>query len=370
MTENLTSFRRALILCLLLWFTAAGLCRAEEKEKEIKPKTSGFLAIPIIFYTPETRWALGAGALYYFRPRGEGLEHRPSGLGITGFYTQNHQYEISISPDLYLREEKTRIQGNVKIRKFTYEFFGIGNNNPAGGSEAYTTQTADYFLRIQRKIWSNWNIAVQHEYRSDNIIRTEISGLLEPQKIPGSESFHVSGFSLHAGWDSRDNVYYPYQGTWCETSVHLFRKVIGSDYAFTKYNINLRTYLPVFPRHILALQGYFNFITGTAPFQLLSSLGGEMFMRGYYQGRFRENHALLFQMEYRMPLWKRLGAVGFANMGDVAHRLSDFSLRNFKFSYGFGFRFALDPKERFNLRLDLSFARDSSGIYLTVLEAF
>ena len=35
MIENLTSFRRALILCLLLWFTAAGLCRAEDKEKEI-----------------------------------------------------------------------------------------------------------------------------------------------------------------------------------------------------------------------------------------------------------------------------------------------------------------------------------------------
>ena len=363
-------FKWALSLFLLFLCTATGLFSAENKEKAEKPKTSGFIALPIIYYTPETRWALGAGSMYYFRPRGEGLEHRPSSLGITGFYTQNKQYEISISPDLYLRGEKHRIYSNVKLQKSVYNFYGIGSNNPAGRSEVYTTHTVSYFLRAQKKIWSNLNIAVQHEYRYNNIIQTEKDGLLEPQKIPGSEVYHISGFSLHANWDSRNNVYYPYQGSWCEASVFIFRKIIGSNYDFSRYNINLRKYISVLPRHILAVQGLLNFINGTAPFQILSTLGGQDFMRGYYQGRFRENHSILLQMEYRMPVWKRFGAVGFASAGKVVHKLSDFTFKNLKYAYGFGIRFAIDPKERLNIRLDFGFTKDSSGVYFTVMEAF
>jgi len=75
-------------------------------------------------------------------------------------------------------------------------------------------------------------------------------------------------------------------------------------------------------------------------------------------------------MEYRMSVWKRFGAVGFASVGKVAHKLSDFTLKNLKYAYGFGIRFAIDPEERLNIRLDFGFTKDSSGVYFTVMEAF
>jgi len=109
---------------------------------------------------------------------------------------------------------------------------------------------------------------------------------------------------------------------------------------------------------------------GEAPFQIMSFLGGMNFMRGYYMGRFRDNNAIILQGEYRMPVWWRFGAVAFASAGDVAYKIDQFKLSDFKVTFGVGIRFAIDPKERINFRLDFAWADDSSGIYFTVVEAF
>ena len=113
-----------------------------------------------------------------------------------------------------------------------------------------------------------------------------------------------------------------------------------------------------------------NFIVGEAPFQIMSFLGGMNFMRGYYMGRFRDNNAIILQGEYRADIWWRFGAVAFASVGEVAHKIDHFKLSDFKVTYGLGIRFAIDPKERLNFRLDFAWAEDSTGFYFTVVEAF
>ena len=71
-----------------------------------------------------------------------------------------------------------------------------------------------------------------------------------------------------------------------------------------------------------------------------------------------------------MPLWKRIGLVGFAGFGDVADKISHFDLENFKHSVGFGLRYLFSPKERLNIRLDFGFGSGTSGVYFTAAEAF
>lgn len=93
-------------------------------------------------------------------------------------------------------------------------------------------------------------------------------------------------------------------------------------------------------------------------------------MRGYCQGRFRDNNALVFQMEYRMPLWRRIGIVGFASVGDVSDKISRFSLTQFKATFGAGLRFVLKHEEKLNFRFDIGFSGESVGVYFTLTEAF
>ena len=93
-------------------------------------------------------------------------------------------------------------------------------------------------------------------------------------------------------------------------------------------------------------------------------------MRGYYLGRYRDQHAAALQAEYRTYVWKRFGFVAFVGFGDVAKKLNRFALKDFKTSVGFGLRFAIDPKEKINFRFDIAFGHDSSAFYITATEAF
>ena len=94
-------------------------------------------------------------------------------------------------------------------------------------------------------------------------------------------------------------------------------------------------------------------------------------MRGYYAGRYRDKNAGFLQAEYRVPLFWRIGAVGFADMGNVGPEIKDVNLEHFKYSYGGGLRFALNQSEKLNLRLDYGLAKGhSQGFYLQLGEAF
>lgn len=50
--------------------------------------------------------------------------------------------------------------------------------------------------------------------------------------------------------------------------------------------------------------------------------------------------------------------------------MSDFHLGSFKHSVGFGFRFAIDPEEKINLRVYFGFGDGSSGVYIGAIEVF
>ena len=93
-------------------------------------------------------------------------------------------------------------------------------------------------------------------------------------------------------------------------------------------------------------------------------------MRGFYEGRFRDKKYFSLQTEFRTKLFWRFGMVVFAGLGDVAGRFPDFKLTKLKYSYGVGGRFRIDPKEKLDVRVDLGFGKNTSGIYFGIEQAF
>jgi hypothetical protein len=93
-------------------------------------------------------------------------------------------------------------------------------------------------------------------------------------------------------------------------------------------------------------------------------------MRGYYDGNFRDRNVIILQTEYRLPLFWRFGAVGFAGVADVAHRFRDFKFDNLKHSIGFGLRYLFNKREKMYVRFDMGFGKGVSGFYFSVFEAF
>jgi outer membrane protein assembly factor BamA len=155
-------------------------------------------------------------------------------------------------------------------------------------------------------------------------------------------------------------------------SVIYYVKPLGSDFEFNDYLLDLRRYFKITEGHLITVQIYGNFTGGNPPFYEMPRLGGSVTMRGYYEGRYRDRYFVTAQSEYKTWLvrkWK-LFIVLFGGLGDVAYNFSDFTLREFKFSYGFGLRYIFDEKERLTVRADFAFGKNSSGVYFAIQEAF
>ena len=139
----------------------------------------------------------------------------------------------------------------------------------------------------------------------------------------------------------------------------------------TTFIIDNRFYHPVNKRNVLAAQLYGQFTTGNAPFNMLSLMGGESLMRGYYLGRYRDDHLIAGQLEYRIlpfSFSKRWGASVFIAAGQVFNKES-FQLKNFLPTGGAGLKFLVFPEKDIYTRVDVAFTQEGRGIYFFIGEA-
>ena len=119
------------------------------------------------------------------------------------------------------------------------------------------------------------------------------------------------------------------------------RQIVRERFQLQRCRSRPRNFFEMFPSQILAVQATAQIIDGTAPFQDLAHFGGQDFLRGYFDGQYRDKTEVGGQVEYRIPVWWRFGAVGFAGVAQVADKMSRWSLDEFKFAGGAGIRFVL-----------------------------
>ena len=102
----------------------------------------------------------------------------------------------------------------------------------------------------------------------------------------------------------------------------------------------------------------------------MANLGGQKKMRGFYEGRYRDNNCLVLQAEYRRHLFWLLGFTVFADAGQVMHRYEDLSSTHWQYTYGAGLRLMIDQSQKLNLRIDVAVGNKKILPYFTVAEAF
>ncbi|MDX2303411.1 MAG: BamA/TamA family outer membrane protein [Microscillaceae bacterium] len=383
-----------LLLCLLFGCMCGGQSQdfAQEKgatsvvgEDTLQEKKRGFLVLPIIVYAPETSLRLGVIGAKLFKLGGEGTQL--STLKIPISYTINNQFKARLSHELYLNQNRYILDGHVEFSSVPLFFYGIGPNTEQDAEEIYTSRLIQVEQDFFRKVSKNFFVGGRFVFNNQKITETigeesllEVDGL-----IPGNRGGTVSGLGLLLRWDRRDHVINSGQGTYLQADLTTYPSWLGSDFVFTKLNLDFRAFKPLLNhRHLLALQVLIEKNWGDPPFDFLALLGGDVIMRGHYQGRFRDKTLVAMQLEYRLPLfrkewipepgklkfWQRWGMVFFAGTGTVGEELSDSFPRNLKMSLGLGLRFLAFNKERLNIRIDFGFGSQLPGYYLNVKEAF
>ncbi len=326
--------------------------------------------LPIVFSSPDTRFAFGVLPQYIFRLA---PDSRPSSLRADAYYTLNKQYSVQLSPDVWLARNRYKMSGKIAFREWPTSYYGIGGSREVAADsldyESFTERLFVVSAEVQRRLLPGLFVGLSYAVRHGRIKDLSPGGELASGRMTGSGTGAASGLGLILTWDTRDNIYFPTSGSLHRTSAAVFDAILGSNYGFGSFEIDLRRYVPLASRHVVALKLEGSFRSGTPPFRMLPGLGESL--RGYNTTRHIDRHRASIQVEYRfVPVWWRLGFVVFAGAGDTAPRIQDLGRKQPKYAFGFGIRGVAFEGEMITVRFDFGFGQSSSGDYLDLNEAF
>ena len=94
-------------------------------------------------------------------------------------------------------------------------------------------------------------------------------------------------------------------------------------------------------------------------------IGGRSTLRGYLEGRFRDNASVIGNAEYRYAFSPFIAATLFADFGRVMPRLLDFDLEDIHRAWGFGVRMAASQQFLFRTHFALS---DECYVFTATIE--
>lgn len=332
-----------------------------------------FTAYPTFASSPETGVEIGLSLLKLFYANSDTL-NRLSELQAFTFFTFKGQYGLKLENAIYGDKDKWFFLGETKVQQFPLSYYGIGPNTPSSNPALVDAFQVQLKQRVLRKIKGNFFAGPEIDYQLLSNVRFEQPENGTPYLIPrGGDGTQNLGIGFGFVYDSRHNVLNVRDGLFGEIAYLGNIKGFASDYGFGTTNVDVRSYHPIRKNNVLAWQVRGQFVHGEVPFNQMALLGGDRMMRGYYLGRFRDNHLIAAQAEYRIlpfPFSKRLGAAAFVSAGAVAPKLNQFQVRNIHVAGGIGLRYLLFPKKDIYLRLDLAFTKEGTNLYIFNGEAF
>jgi len=404
-----------IILSALILFSDLTFATETEKKekKEKEEKNLSIIPLPAIAYNPSNGWLLGVapGASWFMGDQTN--TSISSGLG-TLIYTTKKQFLFTAKTNVFLAGDSWNLMGDWRYFATSQPTYGLGTGPQSGKAVGTGIEYEDGLFSepISDAQMMKFNYLRFHEtvlkrmgdtryflgigYHLDvhsNIVDNLLDLEAEPpvltshytyQTIKGisTEKYTLSGISLNALLDSRDNAVNPYSGRYAFVNLRVNPEFLGSSKSSTMLWMEYRDYLHLDvnrPRHLIGFWTYGSFVTsGDVPYMDLPAVGWDQFGRsgrGYTQGRFRGEDLLYGEVEYRFPLQKdkeTFGGVVFANTTTASNQEADIKLFKYlDFGYGFGLRVMVNKKSRANLTLDYAFGEyGSSGFYFGINEAF
>lgn len=332
-----------------------------------------FIAYPTAAYSPETSFEIGMSSLFMYYANRD-TNNRLSEVNGFVFYTLEKQYGGIIEHALYSDQNKWFSLGKFKFQSFPLSYYGIGPTTPnkkLARVDAFLFQSKERLLRkVYKSVYLGLEVDFQHLGNVNFVDYDTTVSYVKPNGHEGSTNF---GLGLGLLYDNRHNVLNVRHGFFSELAFIHYSPTIGSDHEFTSIFSDVRWFMPIRKRNVLAAQAVGQFSYGDPPFNQLALIGGENIMRGYYLGRFRDRNLMAAQLEYRMlPLKfaKRWGASVFAGTGMVYNKLNAFESDHLLLAGGAGVRFLLFRKKDVWVRLDLAFTSEGNGLYIFIGEAF
>ena len=329
------------------------------------------MPVPLYSYSTEAGHIFGVAKFNLIKLSKYDTISQPSKISEVFTISTEGRINVSVSTDFVWGSNKYMFLGYINYKKQPEYILGIGNDVSIDDIEQISFTRFKFVNHGLIRIIENLYIGIGLDIADYISIEYDSTSFLIRDDVTGKEPNTNFGVGLSAIWDSRDNRYNAYKGSYLRISSMFYPSFLNNPYLYSRYLVDARKYYNPWYKHVIALQATTSYCTGDVPFYDLALLGGEDKMRGYYLGALRDKVLFDTQIEYRMPVWKILGVVSWIGTGRVAESYNDLSLDGFWLSYGFGLRIKVDSENNTNLRLDWGFGRGGiKGFYINFAEAF
>ena len=318
-------------------------------------------------YSSDTKLGLGlVAAGVYSTNRSDTLTPK-SNVSLFSDVTTTGFYMLGIRGNNIFTREKWRIDYVLYFFSFPSQFWGIGFNNGDNDNNAsdflrlQAQAKADFMFKVTDKLFVG--PSVSYEFTQGKKFQDKALEFIANQ----DRTTQYASLGALVSYDSRDFIPNAYKG--------MFFKLIQRGYTgfngkpFWGTYITLDYYQKAWKGAVFAFDLYGELQYGSVPWTMKSKLGGSYRMRGYYEGRYRDDNSLSAQVEYRQKIYNRHGIAAWAGCGTVWGKQVGFSWKHMLPNYGIGYRWEF--KNRMNVRLDYGFGKNGQSSFLfSINEAF
>ncbi|MBN1294896.1 MAG: hypothetical protein JXB48_23875 [Candidatus Latescibacteria bacterium] len=356
--SNITLY---VVLTLLLFSINAD---AEENNNHVKNGRS-LMALPVLGYTTDTGVIGGAAVLKsYNRDR-----KRLSTIKAFTTYTKKKQFSIAFEVDHYFSGDRDRVLMTMGYVKYPTTFYGFGNNTDNDEYENYTPEYFESTFFYERRIFQSFKIKTGLLLHSETLLKYKENGIFISSYIPWKKGRFDAGPDFSVIWDSRDNTIATLNGSLVQI---IYRGLIFHDDGGSgnMVRFDARKFLNPYSDVVFAFMGMAEEFRGDVPFYMLPVLGGQDRLRGYEENRFRDRSRLLFQHDFRFPLFGPFGGCIFAATGRVGPDTGSLFSGTWHSAFGSGFRWYFNKEDNLVIRLDFARGNDNNGVYIGFGEAF
>lgn len=333
-----------------------------------KKKESSIAAIPLINYNRTQGIIVGAIVSKYYKINKKDTISPASNSGITGIYTAQKSYALFAYSRLYFDKDRWRVTVAAGTMDISFQFFVEDPGSSAGNFYDYATKANLILLQVQRNLFKRLYLGPTSSF----IKSTTTYGF---PGASGGDSVSISNLN-NIGYiitnDTRDHVQSPTHGMFVNFKNQFYRQWIGSNYSFERYIVTYNQFFKLTTQNekqILALRATFNIAAGNVPFEGQTVVGGDD-IRGYSQGKYRNNQVYTLQTEYRRNFYGRWGMVAFAGVASAVEKFSDIFHSELLPGAGAGVRFRMLPSQKVNIGMDGGIGKGDYSITFRIGEAF
>lgn len=378
-----------IIILLASWFTASLFSSAYAQDQTLiqrmakkflsseKDSTRGasLIVLPALGYAQETGVEYGIGGTYNFYLDKADLHNRTSNITLLGTLTTKKQKNIKLLTDLWTKGNTYHIISELRYRDWPFNFYGIGSDTWLADEDFLEHQLVRAKVEIERRVASKWYVGLNADFEYFKFEDRERGGVFEQPDILGKTGGRYLLLGISSLYDTRNNTTYTTNGFYARIKYAYAPRFWGDDdFVGSQVETDVRGFHALSSQVTLAGQVLYRGTFGeNVPFYAYRDLGGDMTMRGYYLGRYKDKNYATAQAELRYRFIPRLGIVGFGGTGSTFS--PQHSLRLVP-SFGGGIRYFFSLEHNSTIRFDYAFGekrpgeKRQSGFYLSISEAF